>query len=195
MFALRGVDCDVALKVAKKFDRREVEVSPWVCGLSHGGGRNLFSCGYPARPGRHPRLRPRAGRQGRRQVARPGAALGRRVGRSARLGRRLGAERRGDLGERRALGVGDALAADPEHAARLVGLGGALRDAERELPVGLEPRPASPRRSSSATASPIFCSPLVWRSSLLENCFGSTCGAFEAIAPISSCSCSLFASA
>ena len=51
VFAIRGVDCDVATTVAKKFDRRSVEIPPWVCGLSHGAGRALFSCGYPEEPG------------------------------------------------------------------------------------------------------------------------------------------------
>ena len=46
VFAIRGVDCDVAVKVAKKFDHKSVEIPPWVCGLSHGSGRTLFSCGY-----------------------------------------------------------------------------------------------------------------------------------------------------
>lgn len=51
VFAIRRVDCDVAIRVAKKFDRRSVEISPWACGLSRGAGRALFSCGYPEQPG------------------------------------------------------------------------------------------------------------------------------------------------
>jgi hypothetical protein len=44
--AIRGVDCDEALYVARKFDRRGEETPPWECFLARGGGRALFSCGY-----------------------------------------------------------------------------------------------------------------------------------------------------
>jgi len=44
--AIRGVDCDEALKVAKKYDHTGESSGPWECFLAHGGGRALFSCGY-----------------------------------------------------------------------------------------------------------------------------------------------------
>ena len=44
--AIRGVDCDEALKVAKKYDHKGQSSGPWECFLAHGGGRALFSCGY-----------------------------------------------------------------------------------------------------------------------------------------------------
>jgi hypothetical protein len=46
VFAIRGVECGKALKVAKKYDRRGATPGPWKCALAHGGGRSLFSCGY-----------------------------------------------------------------------------------------------------------------------------------------------------
>ena len=45
VFAIRGVKCRKARKVAKKFDHKGAAPSPWACVLGH-GGRTLFSCGY-----------------------------------------------------------------------------------------------------------------------------------------------------
>jgi hypothetical protein len=44
--AIRGVECDEALKVARRFDHKGDAKAPWECFLAHGGGRALFSCGY-----------------------------------------------------------------------------------------------------------------------------------------------------
>jgi hypothetical protein len=44
--AIRGVECEEALKVARKFDHRGDAKPPWECFLAHGSGRALFSCGY-----------------------------------------------------------------------------------------------------------------------------------------------------
>lgn len=46
VIAIRGVDCDEARKVAKKYDHKGLSRPPWECFLSHSGGRRLFSCGY-----------------------------------------------------------------------------------------------------------------------------------------------------
>jgi hypothetical protein len=46
VFAIRGVECRKARKVAKKYDHRGTAPKPWECALAHGGGRALFSCGY-----------------------------------------------------------------------------------------------------------------------------------------------------
>jgi hypothetical protein len=46
VFAIRGVKCRKARKVAKKYDHRGTAPGPWKCALAHGGGRALFSCGY-----------------------------------------------------------------------------------------------------------------------------------------------------
>jgi hypothetical protein len=46
VFAIRGVKCRKARKVAKKYDRKARSPGPWKCALAHGGGRALFSCGY-----------------------------------------------------------------------------------------------------------------------------------------------------
>ena len=54
------------------------------------------------------------------------------------VGGALGPEGLGDLVERAVLVAGDPLAADPEEAARLVGLGGVLGDGHRERAVLLE---------------------------------------------------------
>ena len=51
VIAIRGVGCDKAKKVARRYDQKAKETGPWRCGLSHGGGRALFSCGHPATGG------------------------------------------------------------------------------------------------------------------------------------------------
>jgi hypothetical protein len=43
--AIRGVKCKRAVRIARRYDRRFVTPGPWRCGLAHGGGRRLFSCG------------------------------------------------------------------------------------------------------------------------------------------------------
>jgi hypothetical protein len=43
--AIRGVKCKRAVRIARGYDRRFVTPGSWVCGLAHGGGRRLFSCG------------------------------------------------------------------------------------------------------------------------------------------------------
>jgi hypothetical protein len=49
---LRGVACGKARRVARHFDRSgEIAFGHWRCGLAHGGGRRLFSCGWPQRSG------------------------------------------------------------------------------------------------------------------------------------------------
>jgi hypothetical protein len=42
---IRKVKCRRALRVAKKYDHQFQPPRPWACGLAHGGGRVLFSCG------------------------------------------------------------------------------------------------------------------------------------------------------
>jgi hypothetical protein len=49
--AIRGVGCDKAKKVARRYDQKAKQTGPWRCALSHGGGRALFSCGHPATGG------------------------------------------------------------------------------------------------------------------------------------------------
>jgi hypothetical protein len=51
VIAIRGVSCRTARRVARRYDRRGKTRGPWRCGLAHGGGRRLFSCGYPATGG------------------------------------------------------------------------------------------------------------------------------------------------
>ena len=46
VFAIRGVNCRKARKVAKKYDHKGTAPRPWKCALAHGGGKALFSCGY-----------------------------------------------------------------------------------------------------------------------------------------------------
>src|SRR5262245_51541806 len=46
VFAIRGVKCRKARKVAKRYDHRGTAPRPWKCALAHGGGKALFSCGY-----------------------------------------------------------------------------------------------------------------------------------------------------
>jgi hypothetical protein len=46
VFAIRGVKCRKARKVAKKYDHKGTAPGPWKCALAHGGGKALFSCGY-----------------------------------------------------------------------------------------------------------------------------------------------------
>ena len=46
VFAIRGVKCRKARKVAKKYDHKGTAPSPWKCALAHGDGKTLFSCGY-----------------------------------------------------------------------------------------------------------------------------------------------------
>jgi len=48
VIAIRGVGCKKAKKVARRYDNDAKETGPWRCGLAHGGGRALFSCGHPA---------------------------------------------------------------------------------------------------------------------------------------------------
>ena len=43
--AIRGVKCKRAVQIARSYDRRFVTPGSWRCGLAHGGGRRLFSCG------------------------------------------------------------------------------------------------------------------------------------------------------
>lgn len=43
--AIRGVNCEKAREVAKRYDHRGRQIDGWRCGLAHGGGRALFSCG------------------------------------------------------------------------------------------------------------------------------------------------------
>jgi hypothetical protein len=46
VFAIRGVKCRKARKVAKKYDHKGTAPRPWKCALAHGDGKTLFSCGY-----------------------------------------------------------------------------------------------------------------------------------------------------
>jgi hypothetical protein len=50
VFAIRGVGCHRALRVAKRFDHNGIAPGPWHCFLGH-SGRRLFSCGHPAPAG------------------------------------------------------------------------------------------------------------------------------------------------
>jgi hypothetical protein len=45
VIALRGVGCGRALDIAKSYDRDGKLLGGWRCGLSHGGGPYLVSCG------------------------------------------------------------------------------------------------------------------------------------------------------
>src|SRR5687767_9801565 len=49
--AIRGVKCKRAVRIARGYDRRFVTPGSWVCGLAHGGGRRLFSCGSGGKSG------------------------------------------------------------------------------------------------------------------------------------------------
>jgi hypothetical protein len=49
--AIRGVKCKRAVRIARSYDRRFVTPGSWVCGLAHGGGRRLFSCGAGGKSG------------------------------------------------------------------------------------------------------------------------------------------------
>jgi hypothetical protein len=51
VFAIRGVKCRKARKVAKKYDHKFTAPGPWKCALAHGKGKALFSCGYGASGG------------------------------------------------------------------------------------------------------------------------------------------------
>jgi hypothetical protein len=51
VFAIRGVKCRKARKVAKKYDHESTAPGPWKCALAHGKGKALFSCGYGASSG------------------------------------------------------------------------------------------------------------------------------------------------
>ena len=51
VIAIRGVKCKRAVRIARAYDRRFVTPSSWVCGLAHGGGRRLFSCGAGGKSG------------------------------------------------------------------------------------------------------------------------------------------------
>jgi hypothetical protein len=53
VFAIRGVGCQKALRVAKQFDHKGHAPGPWQCFLGH-GGRRLFSCGHPPPAGGGP---------------------------------------------------------------------------------------------------------------------------------------------
>jgi hypothetical protein len=53
VFAIRGVGCQKALRVAKRFDHEGRAPGRWHCFLGH-GGRRLFSCGHPVPAGRGP---------------------------------------------------------------------------------------------------------------------------------------------
>jgi hypothetical protein len=53
VIAIRGVGCNRALRVAKRFDHKASAPGAWHCFLGH-GGRRLFSCGYPAPSGGGP---------------------------------------------------------------------------------------------------------------------------------------------
>jgi len=48
---LRRVKCKRARRVARRYDRTGTTAAPWQCGLAHGDGRRLFSCGWPEQPG------------------------------------------------------------------------------------------------------------------------------------------------
>jgi hypothetical protein len=48
---LRRVSCRRARRVARRYDHEGTTRGRWRCGLAHGDGRRLFSCGYPAEPG------------------------------------------------------------------------------------------------------------------------------------------------
>src|SRR5215218_7009798 len=51
VIAIRGVGCREARRVARRYDHTGNSTAPWQCFLAHGGGRRLFSCGYPATGG------------------------------------------------------------------------------------------------------------------------------------------------
>jgi hypothetical protein len=53
VFAVRGVGCQKALRVAKRFDHKGHAPGRWQCFLGH-GGRRLFSCGHPPPAGGGP---------------------------------------------------------------------------------------------------------------------------------------------
>jgi hypothetical protein len=53
VFAVRGVGCHRARRVAKRFDHKGEPPGPWKCFLGH-AGRRLFSCGYPPPEGGGP---------------------------------------------------------------------------------------------------------------------------------------------
>jgi hypothetical protein len=50
VIAIRGVGCREAKRVARRFDHG-MSTGRWRCGLAHGGGRRLFSCGHPPQSG------------------------------------------------------------------------------------------------------------------------------------------------
>jgi hypothetical protein len=43
--AIRGVSCDKAIEIARRFDHKGKTTGKWECFLAHGGGTRLFSCG------------------------------------------------------------------------------------------------------------------------------------------------------
>jgi hypothetical protein len=43
--AIRGVSCDKAREIARRFDHKGKTTGKWECFLAHGGGTRLFSCG------------------------------------------------------------------------------------------------------------------------------------------------------
>lgn len=53
VFAIRGVGCHRAHRVAKRFDHQGRAPGPWRCFLGH-AGRRLFSCGHPPPAGGGP---------------------------------------------------------------------------------------------------------------------------------------------
>jgi hypothetical protein len=50
VIAIRGVGCREAKRIARRFDHGQ-STGRWRCGLAHGGGRRLFSCGHPPQNG------------------------------------------------------------------------------------------------------------------------------------------------
>lgn len=48
VYAIRGVSCATAIRVARAYDNSGRAPSPWRCGLAHNDLPRLFSCGYPA---------------------------------------------------------------------------------------------------------------------------------------------------
>lgn len=50
VIAIRGVGCREAKRIARRFDHGR-STGRWRCGLAHGSGRRLFSCGHPPQSG------------------------------------------------------------------------------------------------------------------------------------------------
>lgn len=51
VFAIRGVGCKRARRVAIRYDRKGQSTGRWQCFLAHGDMPRLFSCGYPPKGG------------------------------------------------------------------------------------------------------------------------------------------------